>query len=531
MSNPYFNGTQLPSVPASFSNSYPYRVIIRNLSDTNWILLGCTQKMWYDSSKDSPAINQSAGSMGRCFYSADTDTWGELGTGNWYYTYSRLLWSSYDIPIGSTTGSEIYFKAAIPTVSPLHLVNTWESAIGNGVSELSMNLSGCAQGNLLLLAYTTRGANNQIALSEGWTSLGGGNNASDSGDTYQRIFFAYKLVDSENESIVLQQTETKRIYAVCSEYYGAKSATLRNDLATMGTSNYTVSATKENPEDIVVYATSSAYYGSGRLQTVTPADIQKIEGDSTAERLACWFDGGLGAIGHTFQTFNSSEARDAILECVQLYSRKLGYASQGTAELSLPTANNIAHYGSSVVKWDADTPDGTTCQVYFRKNLGSYQECSNGGSLPGLSYGEDITQENLFIQVVLSSEDVKKTPSFSGLQVTIQDLEDQDTIVLSFPTGNINSIQNAVGEVRVKYDGSGTLKGLGGPVLAFDQAFTPAGLMPKNNPNDAEHLDVSNIEALGVLMRVYYTGLNHPGENIEVSDVYASGTLTHVDDI
>lgn len=531
MSNPYFNGTQLPSVPASFSNSYPYQVIIRNLSDTNWILLGCTQKMWYDSSKGSPTLNQNAGSMGRCFYSADMDSWDELSTGNWYYNYSRLLWSNYDIPIGSTTGSQIHFRAAIPTASPLHLVNAWESSIGNGVSELSLTLSGCTQGNLLLLAYATRGANNQVTLSEGWISLGGGNNTSDSGDSYQRVFFAYKLVDSENESIVLQQTETKRIYVICSEYYGARSATLRNNLANIGTSNYSVSATKENPEDIVVYATSSAYYGSGRLQTVTPADIQKIEGDSTAERLACWFDGGLGAIGHTFQTFNSSEARDAILECVQLYPRKLGYASQGTAELSLPPANNIAHYGSSVVKWDADTPDGTTCQVYFRKNLEGYQECSNGGSLPGLSYGEDITQENLFIRVVLSSEDVKKTPSFSGLQVTIQDLEDQDTIVLSFPTGNVNSIQNAVGEVRVKYDGSGTLKGLGGSVLAFDQAFTPAGLMPKNNPHSAERVEIANIAAVGSLLQIHYTDVSNPGEHITLSNISAVGMLKSIDDI
>lgn len=192
-------------------------------------------------------------------------------------------------------------------------------ASANGITSCSLTMSGCKVGNVLILAYAIRGNGNDPTLTDGWVKLGGGNNVSDPGDSDQRLYFAYKVAASATESVSITQTTTGRIYMVCSEYSEVTNVLMRNDLARIGTSNYTVTGAKSSKDDIMVYAVTSAYYGSGRLQTVTPSDLTKIEGDSSAERLACWFDNGNGTLEHTFYTVTGyTEPRSAILECVQL---------------------------------------------------------------------------------------------------------------------------------------------------------------------------------------------------------------------
>jgi len=188
----------------------------------------------------------------------------------------------------------------------------------NGVTSCSLTMTGCKVGNTLILAYAIRGDGNDPTLTSGWVKLGGGNNVSDVGNSNQRLYFAYKVVTSATESVILTQSPTSRIYMVCSEYSEVTSVVMRDDLTSLGSSNYTVTGSKSNANNVMVYGVTSAYYSSGKSQTVTPTDLVKIEGDSSAERLACWFDGGSGALNHTFRTCDSTEDRDAILECVQL---------------------------------------------------------------------------------------------------------------------------------------------------------------------------------------------------------------------
>lgn len=115
---------------------------------------------------------------------------------------------------------------------------------------------------------------------------------------------------------------------------------------------------------------------------------------------------------------------------------------------------------------------------------------------------------------------------------TIASIEvvDSQTIVLNFDSGCTNSIQRAAGDITVAYDGSGTLMGQGGPVLAFEKTFTPKDLDPKNNPHDEEHIAVSDIKAVGALMRIQYNS-SYETEHMEISDITAIGALTHVNDI
>lgn len=119
----------------------------------------------------------------------------------------------------------------------------------------------------------------------------------------------------------------------------------------------------------------------------------------------------------------------------------------------------------------------------------------------------------------------KKTQDVASLEVA-----DPQTLILNFDPGCTNSIQRAAGDITVAYDGSGTLMGQGGPVLAFEKTFTPVDLDPKNNPHDEEHLSVSSIESEPKLLRVYYqnTSLN---EHVSIDSVVSTCALIAISDI
>lgn len=192
----------------------------------------------------------------------------------------------------------------------------------NGVTSRSLTLENCTIGNTLILAYAIRGSGNNPTLSDGWKKIGGGNVVSTPDSTCQKIYFATKKVENTTETVTLTQTTTGRMYLVCGEFSEDFSIVMRNDMANRGTSNYTVTATKDTTNDVILYAVSSTYYSRGRLQSCEPNDLTKLQGNVDAERLACWFDDGSGAVSHTFQTCNVTENNDAIVECVQLIPNK-----------------------------------------------------------------------------------------------------------------------------------------------------------------------------------------------------------------
>lgn len=122
------------------------------------------------------------------------------------------------------------------------------------------------------------------------------------------------------------------------------------------------------------------------------------------------------------------------------------------------------------------------------------------------------------------------TTSRKTQEVTSLEVADSHTLILNFGSGCTHSIQRAAGDITVAYDGSGTLMGQGGPVLAFEKTFTPKDLDPKNNPHDGEHLE-AELSAVAKFTRVYYSSLNPGGENMGIENLTAVGLLTHVDDI
>ena len=113
---------------------------------------------------------------------------------------------------------------------------------------------------------------------------------------------------------------------------------------------------------------------------------------------------------------------------------------------------------------------------------------------------------------------------------TAIEIVDSHTIALLFNSGCTNSIQRAAGDITVSYDGSGTLRGQGGPVLAFEKTFIPAGLDPKNNPHDVEHLELLSISANIVLSKIRYH-YAYEVEHVELASMTATCSLIHVDDL
>ena len=113
MANYYYNGVLLPELPEEIQQ-LQYNVIVIN-EGGNWLACGCAGKIWNDTtleSGDSTYLNQSAGSLTFSVYNNVTKAWNATRTGNYSTDYAKIIWSNYDIPNGSATGTTIIFPAS-----------------------------------------------------------------------------------------------------------------------------------------------------------------------------------------------------------------------------------------------------------------------------------------------------------------------------------------------------------------------------------------------------------------------------------
>lgn len=202
----------------------------------------------------------------------------------------------------------------------------------------------------------------------------------------------------------------------------------------------------------------------------------------------------------------------------------------GTAEFVTDVVRNVSSVKTSYIEWDADIPEGTTLNVYSKLSTGEYELCNNKGSIAGVVVGMDLTEEELYLKVEMTTSDPIMTPMLRRIRAQVVDQTDANAIVLTFDAGTPNSIQRAAGDITVTYDGSGSLVGEGGPVTAFDHTFTPVELNAKNNPALHEHIELADIVSVGALIRIYHTNTSE-SEHIELSNMSAVGVLTRIDDI
>ena len=243
--------------------------------------------------------------------------------------------------------------------------------------------------------------------------------------------------------------------------------------------------------------------------------------------MAGWFDFGGGALSHTFQTNNFSEARDAIVEAVELLAKKSSYHTTGHADYLVAGTERVHSSVDSHIEWTAEAPEETACDVLVKIGDGDFLKAENGAKIPGLFDGTDLSSTPVVVRVALSTENAEVTPTFYSLSLWFADKDDQNVISIHFPEGNQNSVQNAISEFNVSYNGL-TLAGPGGFVEPFDIEVSNDGLIYKGDQHDAEHISVA-LQATGNLTRVYYSSVQET-EHIEVS-LSAVGVLTHIDDI
>lgn len=199
------------------------------------------------------------------------------------------------------------------------------------------------------------------------------------------------------------------------------------------------------------------------------------------------------------------------------------HKTSGNAEYTITGITGTV--AASALSWAESKPDGTTVLVSASTDGANYTAIANGGTL--LAAGT-YSNQTVYIKVEISTTDATITPTISGLNYSIQTAEDAYSIVLEMSP--LERFESAAGNINVAYDGLGTLAGQGGPVLAFEQNFTPSDLIAKPDQNDQEHINIASITAASNLMRIYYTN-SYCNEHINIASITAVGTLTNINDL
>lgn len=194
---------------------------------------------------------------------------------------------------------------------------------------------------------------------------------------------------------------------------------------------------------------------------------------------------------------------------------------------------NVKSYVSSTISWVEDKPPGTNIAVsaVITDNTTppeSFTPVTNGGSLPGLDQGADLSSKYLWTKVDLSTSDIAVSPKVTNLSVVVTSKADNRFLLLHIdPLQRFNNVE---GDLTVSYDQSkGTLSGEGGTVQSFTRAFTPVDLESarKPNPHHAENITVANTTITINLKSVRYSRVEqHSGDRDTIRATFLGATVT-----
>lgn len=228
---------------------------------------------------------------------------------------------------------------------------------------------------------------------------------------------------------------------------------------------------------------------------------------------------------YTFTPENVAEGKTwSVISGQPVFSE---YVPSGSAEYAINAIRALSDISSATLSWVTDSPDDTSVSVFAKLDSGAYSPVTNGLQLP-VVWPSDLSNSTLYIKVQMETSITSVSPVMSEMILEVFDTGSSMNLLLLFTSGTVGSFRNTVGNITLTYDGAGGLNGDGGPVEDFEETFTPIGLVPKPNQNDAEHIELS-LTAVGTLTRIYYTDAQDR-EHISLS-VSASGVLTHVDDL
>lgn len=159
--------------------------------------------------------------------------------------------------------------------------------------------------------------------------------------------------------------------------------------------------------------------------------------------------------------------------------------------------------------------DGKYIEVSFDANIISDVATCNVDAIY-LTYLEfDFVPEGTASTVVRSIESIS--------EIT------QSKILLTMP--DMKRFESAYGDITVIYDCTmGNLLGDVGLVNSFAVTFTPSGLAPKPDQNDAEHISVS-VDVVSSLIPIITSSAKAKDEHISIVSVVVTTDLIHIDDV
>lgn len=106
-----------------------------------------------------------------------------------------------------------------------------------------------------------------------------------------------------------------------------------------------------------------------------------------------------------------------------------------------------------------------------------------------------------------------------------------DTLRITLPAGNQDSLQGCGGTVTIRYTGA-TLMGENGPLLGFSQSVSVSGVVYRGNQFLPEHVELADATQTVTLTRIYYSDAQAPGEHVAgLADASMTWSLTKVEDI
>src|SRR5690606_18462941 len=106
-------------------------------------------------------------------------------------------------------------------------------------------------------------------------------------------------------------------------------------------------------------------------------------------------------------------------------SLPLRRASSGTRTSPPIDLSPVGTAAGSNIAWNATTPAGTSVTVETRLSMdggstwGAWQACTNGGAIPGIMPGTDLSNARLQTRVTLSTTDTTVTPQLHSLTVAV----------------------------------------------------------------------------------------------------------------
>lgn len=520
----YYKDTLLPEIP---NETLTYRLIFKR--STYYYLIFCNGKYYAQTSDNT--LRESGGSAKNYRIPVSeietAEEWTYRDSTVYYYENLdeiEFLWANYDIPEGSASSSTIYFNTCLDAKEYKYRY----TSRGNVSDDISMSMS-AKSGELLVAIVAPRSF---VEAPPGWTLSYDSGIFADNTQNQRLELFYKKVTEDGNQTITLSSSEAVRMYAILMAFpggYGSATIYENKVIADINRTIHYMSVPDINSDKPVIWAWSFPLSGITTDVTTIPNDLERY-GDPPANtpRLLAFVNNGTKTKSNRTFAYNvSGNDRAYIVAPIELGE---SFVLSGSVEFEIGDISKISNYYSSEITWTGILPEGTSIKLYSKIDDEEYVECTNGNPIPSLIAETDYSDSLLYLKAELSTEDSTMTPELQSIHIAIRDTTDDNVISLIFNPGNVNSIQNAIGDITVSYDGSGSLSGEGGPVAAFSEAFTPEDLTFKGHQNDVEKIVLSDISLNTELLKIEYTDESFT-EHMELTSVTLSAVITHIDDI